>query len=379
MPTKQRPIHVCHVLYGLGAGGLENGVINVVTNLQPPEFRHSLCLLSGSGVFSSRLPAGTDIFELGKTEDRGRFLATALAKIFRQHKVDIVHSRNWGTFFDAVLGGRLARVPVCIHSIHGIYFDDLKHMKQRRRVIQRWLSLLTTRMFAVSDSLRDYYVTVVGVRPTKIQTIRNGVSLDRFERSTQKPASILSELGIETGETVIGWVGTLYWVKNPDMFVRAAIRFKEEPAVKFLVVGGGELLETLRQESVRVGMQDRMVFTGHRDDVSHLMKVMDVFVQTSVTEGMSNTILEAMASSLPCVVTNVGGNGELVTPGENGFLVPSGDAGQLADRLVDLVRDPMLRQQMGERSRERVQREYTIRRMTDEYRTLYLDCYRGKS
>ena len=363
---------MCHVLYGLGAGGLENGVINVIRGLGPPDFRHSLCLLSGTGVFGKRLPDDMNVFELGKTEERARVLVTELARIFRREQVDIVHSRNWGSFVDAVLGARLARVPVCIHSIHGIYFEDLTRMKLRRLLAQRLLSRLTTRMFAVSDFLRSYYVDVVGVNPEKILTIRNGVSLEQFEPAAQKPASLLSELGIEPGEFVIGWVGTLYWVKDPEMLLNAAAVLEREAGVRFLVVGGGPMQDSPQATAERLGVSERVLFAGHRDDVPRLMQVMDIFVQTSVNEGMSNTILEAMASGLPCVVTDVGGNRELVTEGENGFLVASGDHTSLANRLAELLENKQLKDDMGRRSRSRATTDFTIARMTDQYRALYM-------
>ncbi|VAX33331.1 hypothetical protein MNBD_NITROSPIRAE03-288, partial [hydrothermal vent metagenome] len=173
----------------------------------------------------------------------------------------------------------------------------------------------------------------------------------------------------------VGTVGRLHSSKNYRLFLdmaRIVLERFEPGDLKFVIIGEGESRDELERYSQQSGIADNVVFTGETDDVFHLLQAMDVFVMTSLYEGLSNAIMEAMLAGLPVVATNVGGNSELVVNGENGFLCPLNDASSLAARVVSLLGNERVAMEMGEKGRKRVITEFGIEKMVRETEEVYL-------
>jgi len=304
----------------------------------------------------------------------GQNLFFTLSRILRHERIDVIHSNNWGTFLDTVIAGQLARTPLIVHCIHGLFTDDLERMKFHRRLLQRLLSLGTGRLYAVADFLRDYYIRVVGVPASRITTIYNGVDTDIFrDRGDQERRENKARLGFPPDQVLVGSVGTLYWVKDPDLFLTAAsLVLRQRDDVRFLWVGGGPLQEQMAGRTQSLGLQGKVVYLGTRDDIPAILSALDIFVLPSVIEGLSYSILEAMASGLPAVATRVGGNPELVRDAQDGYLVAAQRPDHLAEVLLALAGDKPLRQRLGGNARRRVVETFSLKKMVESYQTMYL-------
>lgn len=380
-----RKIHVLHVVTSLLPGGTESGVVKMINDLDEGIFCSSLCCLKATGELQSKLRhPKVKLFELHKEHGNSHFMS--LRKILRVQRVDIIHSRNWGTFFDAVVGARLANTPFIVHGIHGIYSEDIQKMKLRRRLLQRFLSLGAHKLYAVADYLRDYYIRVVGVPPQRISTIYNGVDTETYTvRGAEARREKRAELGLPPGEILIGSVGSLYWVKDPQTPLEAVVKvLQKRDDVTFLWAGGDRagdepLKEKLQAQVKELGVEKKILYLGPRGDVPSILAALDIFVSSSITEGMSNSILEAMASGLPVVATDVGGNSEIIQNREHGYLIPPRRPDILADVLLQLAANRRIRATLGRRARQRVEEKFSRKKMIENYQQMYLAGFFGVS
>ncbi len=367
-----RPIRVMHVVDLLALAGMEYGVMKVANRLDPARVAVSICCLrfqadAAKAVLDPRIP----VFALEERVERNLGLVLKLAGLFRRERIDIVHSHNWATYFYSTLAARLAGVPVHIHGEHG---HDSQAPARRRLLIKRALAPAVTRFVAVSGDLGRELVQDWHLRPERVRLIANGVDLDRFHAEKASDA-LRDSLGIPPGEKVVVSVGGLRRIKDYPTLLGAFSLLRARLGEGRLVIVGHsyyrEIREELDQLAETLGIRDQVIFTGVRQDVPALLRLCDVYVNSSLFEGMSNTILEAMAMGIPVVATRVGGNPELVTDGVTGYLVPPGDPGALARRVEALLRDPALRAAMGEAARGQVERRHRMESMVRANEELY--------
>jgi sugar transferase (PEP-CTERM/EpsH1 system associated) len=358
-----RQLHIAHVLLTLQPGGLENGVVNVVNGLDPGQFRSSICCLQKSGEFAARIrdPA-VRIAEMGLKPGNDLRLPFRLARLFRQWRVDIVHTRNAEAFFYGVLGARLAGVPVVIHSEHGRTFPESPRRAFMQRTLWRWANAT----FAVSKRLQEDMIRQIGVSPERFEVLYNGVDIERFKSDSAVPPPDTAK-----NEVIIGSVGRLVQVKNYPLLIQAMARLPAGARGRLLLVGEGPERATLERTISELRLGDRVALLGHREDVSTLLRGMDIFVLPSFSEGMSNTLLEAMAAGVASLASNVGGNGEIIEDEVSGLLFPSGDIACAAEKLGRLVEDTALRTRIAAAGAARVRKEFSIEAMLRRYALLY--------
>ena len=365
-------IHIEHVVLSLQPGGLENGVVNVVNSLNPDRFRSSVCCLKQAGEFSTRLNTGkVAIYQMGKRGGIDVFLPLKLANLFRRTRPDIVHTRNADAFYYGFLGAKIAGVRSVIHSEHGRTFDE----RRLRYWVQRAFSRYTDAVFSVSEQLKHDLVARVGIPANRIDVLYNGVDFGRFA-STQRD-QLRGQLGVKDDEFLVGSVGRLAPVKNFPLLLRAICAPGMDKVIVTLVGDGPErgALEALVRE---LELSERVRFLGHRDDVADLLAAMDVFVLPSISEGMSNTLLEAMAAGIAVVASNVGGNPEIVRDKVDGLLFESGNVAALRRKLQELLADKVLRMKFGEAGRERVLLDFSLEAMITRYERLYESVFAGQ-
>jgi sugar transferase (PEP-CTERM/EpsH1 system associated) len=365
-------IRVVHVLNSFGLGGLENGVVNVINGTDAHRFDHSVCCIRQSGESARRLKRNdVRIDELNQSAGFTPTLPLRLAGLFRRLKPHVVHTRNWGAV-DGIVGGRLARVPVVVHGEHGRDIGDPDGSNRKRNLLRQGLFLGVDRCVTVSAELKDWLVTTVGVPARKVHTIPNGVDIDRFK--PRGGAAGRRGLGIGEDEIVVGTVGRLDPIKDyPTLlgaFSRLAARHER---LRLVMVGDGPAREALTAQCRELKLEERVSFLGARDDVPELLEAMDLFVLTSLAEGASNTILEAMSTGVPVVATRVGGSPELVADGETGFLVPRRDVAGLTAAMDRYVGNPAMMRRHGEAARERIVSRYSLGGMLSNYESLYTD------
>lgn len=359
-------IHIQHVVLSLRPGGLENGVVNLINRLDPGEFLSSVCCLKEAGEFASRLaPSKTVVHEMGWRGGNDPLLVLRMARLFRQTRPDIVHTRNAEAFFYGFLAGKLAGVPAIVHSEHGRTFDD----RGIRFVVQRVLSNFTAAIGAVSEQLKRDLIHHIGIPGERIAILHNGVDLDRFS-SLESKETLRRDLGFSTNDLVVGSVGRLVAVKNYPLLLRAVASLGDE-RVRLLLVGDGPERGSLEELANSLGLGRRVTFLGHRNDIPSLLSTMDVFVLPSFSEGMSNTLLEAMASGIATIASDVGGNSEIIRNGQDGFLFPNDDQEALRLLLVRMLEDSVARGRVAAAGRDRVAREFSMNAMVARYQAMY--------
>lgn len=366
-------IHVVHVLDSLAIGGMENGVVNVINAAR--HGRHTVVTMTAGGPLRERLPAEVAVHCVDKRAGIDLRAVARLARLFRRLRPDVVHSRNWGAL-DAVLAARLAGVRAVVHGEHGREASDPLGLNPRRNRIRRVLGPLVSRFVTVSFDLRDWLVGTVGIPAGKVLTIHNGVDTARF--SDGDPMEARRTLGLPADAIVIGTVGRLDPVKDQVGLLAAFAAFPDSPSgPRLAIVGEGPCRQALEGEIARLRLTGRAQLCGERRDIPSVLRAFDVFALPSRAEGISNTILEAMATGLPVVATDVGGNPELVEPDVTGRLVPAGDPPALEAALRSYVSDPYLRAQHGKAGRERVLQHFSLERMAQAHTDLYASLSRS--
>jgi sugar transferase (PEP-CTERM/EpsH1 system associated) len=229
-----------------------------------------------------------------------------------------------------------------------------------------------TRYVALSRHIQDYLQSSIGVPADAIAQIYNGVDTARYSRTVGLRAPIMGSPFNEPGAWLIGTVGRLAAVKNQAGLIRAvASACSARERLRLVIVGDGPLLGELREVARAEGVADRTWFAGSRDDVAQVLAGLDVFALPSLAEGISNTLLEAMATGLPVVATRVGGNTELVTHDVSGILVPSGSSAAIADAMLGYLTNPARARRHGVAARATVEARFSLERMVADYAALY--------
>jgi sugar transferase (PEP-CTERM/EpsH1 system associated) len=378
---------ILHILHSLQTGGLENGVVNLINNLDPDRFEHAICCITTSGLMADRIVRPVEIIALEKGGGGDYLLPFKLARVISRIRPNIVHTRNWGTI-DGVIAARLAGVRRVVHGEHGREAADPTGANRRRLNARKLLHPLVTRFVTVSAELKQWLVNNVGIPEEKVVQIINGVDTDRFVPAADKAAA-KTAMGLPSDSFVIGTVGRLDPVKGQQTLIRAfaelitgktsvtSLTNKTNKTSKtnrtnLLIVGSGPEESSLKKLTHDLGIADRVYFMGERKDIPEVLQAMDLFVLPSVAEGISNTILEAMACGLPVIATAVGGNSELVYDSKTGLLSIPGDVRLLAEQLLYYVFHTTSAREHGGQGRKRVEASFSLSGMTKEYERLYL-------
>jgi len=368
-----RPLRVMHVFDRLDVGGTEKAVMKLVRGLEPGLFEHYICTLRGASATADEWATGVTVLQAGREGTVFQFNVLRLARVMRTVRPTIVHSRNWGGI-EAVVAARLAGVPVAVHSEHGYELEMQSGLPLRRRLLRHVVYRMASAVAAVTDELRDYHARQAWWSPGAINVLYNGIDGQAFSPQPQVRDAVRQRLGIPTVALVVGWVGRMVPLKDLTTLLKAAEALvPETPNLHVILVGSGSELSRL-QDYVASSPQlrGRVVFPGTVDCVADLLNAMDIFVLPTLMEGMSNTLLEALAVGLPVVATRVGGNPEVVAEGVCGYLFPPQDVPGLVSQLRTLLRDPQLRADFGRAARERALRHFSLEGMLRRYRDLYI-------
>ncbi len=357
LPTaaaSRRRLRVCHVSLTLKTGGLERLLADIARHHDEgctPEF----LALTEVGRFAEIIrDAGCTVHRLNPS---GRFgQLKQMVQLFRRGQYDVVHTHNTYPHLYASIAARLAGVPVVVNTRHG---QRAGHGWKSRTQF-RWASHLVNRIIAVSDDAARLCVNADGVKPRKVIRIWNGIDIDDF----QFTGPVTSPVAIS--------VARLSAEKDFQSLLQAmAIAVREVPDLKLKLVGDGPERLRLEQLTDELKLRDHVEFLGERKDVPELLSQAGFFVTASLTEGISLTLLEAMAVGLPVVATSVGGNSEIVDPALTGRLVPPADPKQLAAAIVAMCHEKAQWPEMGKAGRKRVEEHFEVRRMVSDYEDLY--------
>lgn len=366
--TVTRSIRILHVVHSFSPGGLENGLVNII-NHSPEHLTHELCLLTQRGEFFKRLTQPVVYHELHKQPGNDIRLILKLRTLFRNRQVDVVHTRNWSAF-DAVLAATLMRRPVLVHGEHGREMSDPYGTIYRRNLARRLFAFRAKKYVAVSEDLYRWLKQNVGIPPRKLMLIPNGVDTERFHPG--RDPEMRAKLSIAEDEFVVGTIGRLDPVKNHVGLINAINLLRGDAhKIRLIIVGDGPERGRIENCLRMLSIFPEPLMLGYRSDVHRLYRIFDLFVLNSFAEGMSNTLLEAMASGLPIVCTAVGGNVELIADRENGILVSPGNDMQLAEAILDFILSRRTGETYGSEAREFSVKRLSVQRMVAAYVSLY--------
>ena len=367
---------VVHVVYRFAVGGLENGLVNLVNRLPGAAWRHTIVSLTDVDPnFARRLtnPA-VNLVALGKGPGHALPLYPRLFRLFRQARPAIVHTRNLAAL-EAMVPAWAAGVTVRVHGEHGRDAADPHGRNRRRQWIRKLYRPFVTQYVALSPELERYLVDPIGVAQDRVERIVNGVDTMRFVPSDARVAIDGCPFK-EPDLWLVGTVGRMETVKDQTnlaaAFVAACARDDEvRRRMRLVMVGDGPLRDDVDAILRAAGLRNHAWLAGERDDVAKVMQGLDCFVLPSLAEGVSNTVLEAMATGLPVIATRVGANADLVDEGVTGRLVEPGDSDALARELAELFEHRKLGSSMGSAGRVRVEQRFSLERMVERYHLLY--------
>jgi sugar transferase (PEP-CTERM/EpsH1 system associated) len=371
-----RPL-IAHVVFRFDVGGLENGVVNLINRMPHHRWRHAVVALDRISPSFSRRVQRQDVqyAELAKPPGHLVWQYPRLLTLIGRLQPAIVHTRNLAAL-EATVPAWLARVPVRIHGEHGWDVNDLQGADTKQRWIRRVYRPFVSSYVALSRHLANYLTMHVGVPTDAVSHICNGVDTVRFRPADGGRGRVEGSPFSSPTDWLVGTVGRLAAVKDQVNLARAFVLARElDPAafkhMRLVIVGDGPLREAVLEVLRSHGAADRAWFAGERGDIPEIMRGLDAFVLPSLAEGISNTILEAMASGLPIVATDVGGNRELIEEGVTGRLVAPADPYRLADAILEDFRDRGRARRHSVAAREAAERKFSLDRMVGDYCALY--------
>ena len=370
------PPLVAHIIYRLGVGGLENGLVNLINRTPPDRYRHAVICLKEATDFRRRLEGEVPVYELHRREGKNVGVYARVYRLLRELKPAIVHTRNLAAV-ECQMPAWLAGVRLRVHGEHGWDVFDPDGTNRKYQWLRRFLKPFVHRYIPLSRHLESYLREKIGVPEERISRICNGVDTSVFHPALEGKGPIADcPFQSRKGQILVGTVGRMHGVKDQITLVKAFTglldrrpEFRE--TLRLIVVGDGPLRERARQMLESAALERLAWLPGERSDIAGILRGLDIFVLPSQAEGISNTILEAMASGLPVIATDVGGNPELVANGATGTLVPKEDPGAMATALEAYLDNPGAIAAHGAAGHRRVAESFSLDGMVGRYLAVY--------
>jgi len=373
MATAMQTTRVLHFVDALIRGGAEQLLVELAVRAERERFDPAVVCFRQTAHQEILEAAGRRVHVLPKRRAFDIGLLWALVRLLRRERVACLHCHELQSATYGTVAGRLAGVPV-VFTIHGLAIFSQKRAARLLPRIGRW----ARQVVFVGHWLQRTAADQFGLRPANATVVHNGVDIAAFCPGESEPA-LMAELGIAAGAPVVGTVGNLRPVKDYPCLLRSfALARRRVPEAVLVFVGDGAERPTLGAVAAELGVADAVRFAGDRSDVARLLRLFDVFALSSQTEGISVALLEAMATGLPAVVTDTGGNPEVVVEGVTGALVPVGGAERMGEALAALLADPGRRRAWGDAARERVVAEFSLERMLSQYESIYDEAIRRR-
>jgi sugar transferase (PEP-CTERM/EpsH1 system associated) len=371
--------HVVHIVHRFDTGGMENGMVNLFNTLPPDRYRHTVVALTDYTDFRHRITAQrVDFHALHRPPGNSLGWSVQLWKLLRKLKPDLLHTRNLAAL-EAQFVAAVAGIRDTVHGEHGRDVFDLYGQNWKYNLLRRAARPFVSNYVAVSEDLETWLRLAIRVPPRKIHQIYNGVDSIKFHPREGARPEVLPPGFADAQTLVFGSVGRMVEVKDYPTLVRAFIRLQQQQPelalrARLVIVGEGPARAACLELLQAAGLADLAWLPGERHDIAAIMQALDVFVLPSRNEGISNTILEALASGLPVIATAVGGNPELVEPDVNGVLVQPGEVDDMAQALHAYLGGPDAHARMAEQganARLHAEQRFSIPAMAKAYATVY--------
>ncbi|MEE9320254.1 MAG: glycosyltransferase [Granulosicoccus sp.] len=389
-------IRVLHVTYDMQIGGTEQVIRQLINGLDKQRFINTILCLDGLiGALGTELQSdGIEFIVMDRQPGFDRKLVRQLRQLIRERQFDIVHCHQYTPFSYAALACLFNHRPLIVFTEHGRFHPD--RFSWKRRLINQVLAYRADAITAISAATREALAHYEWFRRSRIQLIYNGVAQIRSIETTHDQSSdndiptnqiksgaqplsaksaarqMREKLGIATDDLVLGTVARLDTIKNQSMMIAAlAALIRRHPNTHLLLIGDGPERQALEKQTAELGLAPYVHFTGFQNNPAPWYALMDVFLLTSLSEGTSMTLLEALSASRVCVVTDVGGNVEIITHQDNGLVVESKNVGQLVVVLEELLDNTELRSRYATRARQSFEQRFKLGQMIHSYETLY--------
>ena len=363
-------------MHRFDTGGLENGIVNLINHMPPDAYRHTVLALTDVTDFRQRIVTpDVGFIALDKAPGHGVWQYAKLFRLFRALRPHIVHSRNLAAL-EVQVPAWAAGVPVRLHGEHGHDGRDLGGHRQSYQRVRRFYRPFVHHYLALSQELAHYLVDKVHVPRPAITLASNGVDTRRFRPAPGGPVRVDGCPFDPARHWLVGTVGRMQPVKDPLMLAQAfVLAYAQAPELRhrmrLVMVGDGPQREAVHQRLAQAGLAHLAWLPGECQDVAPVLRGLHAFALPSRSEGISNAILEAMASGLPVLATTVGGNAELVLPGVTGYLTPAQDPQAMATHLISLAGNPYLADRLGQAGRQRVLAHFSLPAMVATYQRVY--------
>jgi len=376
-------INIAYLVHGLQAGGIERSVTRIVNRLDRNEFQPLIFCLVKSGPAEEWLEKEVPVIEIGKKPGNDLLAVRRLSHCLRDNNIDILQSHNWGTLLEAVVARKFAKTPFHIHAERGTVLGRVRAGGLRHWLRARAMAFAISRVDKVISNSCAVALRVqqrCGYSEKNIEIIPNGVPELRLTDREKIRHHLRSSLGLTLESVLIGSVGRLEKVKGYEIAIRSfAELLSHQQDVHLVLVGEGSERNNLTTLANDLGVSSNVHFVGRQENVDHWLTAMDVYVNSSLSEGMSQSIIEAMAAGLPIVATDVGDTREVLGPANRsaGICVRAADPSVLTKALMQLATNPNLRELLSTRSRQRHACEYSEENLTKNYQDLYLSVVQG--
>lgn len=364
-----RPIVVAQLTSSLGLGGTERQVIEHLRRMDPRYSPRLMCLRKEGAFIQDARALGLEPEEFnlrgGLAQPNTVRQIARMVRRLREERAQLLHCHDLYSNFIGSAAARLAGIPY-IASRRDLGLDRPWKLRAALTLVTRAAPRVLCNSTAVAALVRRE-----GTPAERVTVVVNGIDLTRFDREAAQPAP--SDIAFSPEQPTVVFVGNMQQrIKGHAGFLLAAAEVARAiPAVRFLFIGDGVLRAGLEQKARQLGLGDKTLFAGWRTDVPAILARADVAVSASFMEGLPNAIMEAMAARLPVVATDVGGSAELVREGESGYLVPSGDAGRMAARLIDVLKAFDARRAMGAKGRQRIEAAFSAELLGARMAALY--------
>ena len=367
-------LNILHITFDMRIGGTEQVIKNLILGADPDLFTMSvLCIESPLGPFADDLLAkGITINALSRQAGFDVSLIGKIRQHITTHKIDIVHCHQYTPYVYGLLGSLFTPAKV-IFTEHGRFYPDSSTWK--RKLINPIMHKFTAATTAISAATRDALVEYEYLPYENIQVIYNGIiGLKTEPGAVANLADALGiNLGIKKNSLLLGTIARLDPIKNHTMMLKAFKRVLNAGIdAQLMIVGDGDERENVEALIDELDLTNNVIMTGYEPKPHNHLALMDIYLLPSLSEGTSMTLLEAMSLGKPCVVTDAGGNPEIVKNQESGLVTPNDDEAAYAQAIITLAQNPQLQQQYGEKAYARFAALFSIPHMTSAYQALYL-------
>jgi glycosyltransferase involved in cell wall biosynthesis len=367
-----RRVNLLHLITELEPAGAENLLVDIARKLDKDEFNLKVAYVYGMGTLAEEIrDAGARVFDLSRKGKVDPLLLARLVALLRRER--ILHTHLAHASIVGRVAAKLAGVRLITTTRHYAYWNkkrSLAHWMERRTAI------LNSNLIAISENVKKYMIVEEKCRSDKIVVLHNAVDLGVFNSTDRAGSSGM------TNDFVIGSIGRLHPSKGYETLLRSMPCVKQSfPGARLTIVGTGREKDNLERLSAQLGVSSEVDFIGAKkpSEIPRLLKTLDLFVLASNWEGFGLAAVEAMASGLPVVATDVGGLPEIVEDRRTGFLVPPGEPRMLAEKVVHLLQNPDLRRQMGTQGRIRARALFSLEDMIKKLEAMYRDLLRRET